>query len=137
LKVRRKIYVLLRFEPSEGKFAGVGVMGLTCCALPEQASRHGVFCRWQADKVRLYLQKPSVTEQKEKGAVDAYGQSCLDIGVMNPDAKTAVKMLEVFGVCADGDDKLVLNGQTGWVVMEQSVDFYCEICCTMGCRICA
>ena len=124
--------VLLRFEPSEVKFADRGVTGLACYALPEQASRHGVFCRGLADEVRLYLQKPSVTEQGEKGAADTYGQSCLDIGVMNFDAGTAAKMLDVFGVSADNHGKLDLSGPMGKAVIEHGLDFYREICCAMG-----
>jgi len=124
--------VLLRFEPSEVTFAAEGVTGLTCYARPEQASRHGVFCRGQADQVKLYLQKPSVAEQQAKGAIDAYGQSCLDIGIMNFDAATAVKMLELFGARTSQNGKLALNGKMGQAVVERGLDFYREICCTMG-----
>lgn len=124
--------VLLRFEPSEVKFAAEGITGLACYAHPEQASRHGVFCKGQGDKVRLYLQKPSVDEQKEKGTIDAYGQACLDIGVMNFDAATAVKMLEFFGACAERDGRAVLTGDAGEAVMNEGLDFYREICCAMG-----
>jgi fucokinase len=128
--------VLLRFEPGGVKFAADGVTGLACYALPEQASRHGVFCRGQANEVRLYLQKPSVAEQEEKAAIDAYGQSCLDIGVMNFDANTAAKMLEVFGVRAGRDGRLVLSGEMGRAVTEWGLDFYREICCAMGGEAC-
>jgi galactokinase/mevalonate kinase-like predicted kinase len=124
--------VLLRFEPSEVRLAGRGVTGLACYALPQQASRHGVFCRGQADEVKLYLQKPSVAEQSDKGAIDTYGQSCLDIGVMNFDAKTAAKMLYVFGASAGNQGKLALSGPMGDAVIEHGLDFYREICCAMG-----
>jgi len=124
--------VLLRFEPAEVRFAAEGVTGLSCYALPKQASRHGVFCRGQEDKVKLYLQKPSVAMQKEYGAIDTYGQSCLDIGIMNFDATTAVKMLEVFGASAGGSGKLALSGEMGRAVLERGLDFYREICCAMG-----
>jgi galactokinase/mevalonate kinase-like predicted kinase len=124
--------VLLRFKPAEVRFAAEGLTGLACYALPEQASRHGVFCRGQEDKVRLYLQKPSVAIQKENRAIDTYGQSCLDIGVMNFDATTAVQMLEVFGTSAGEDDKLALSNEMGQAVLERGLDFYREICCAMG-----
>ncbi|GAF87515.1 unnamed protein product, partial [marine sediment metagenome] len=39
--------VMLRFEPDEVDFAAEGITGLACYARPEQASRHGVFCRGQ------------------------------------------------------------------------------------------
>ncbi len=90
--------VLLRFDPTQVRFKKEGVTGLTCYAHPQQASRHGVFCCGQDDEVRLYLQKPSIPEQRDQGAIDAYGQSCLDIGVMHFDAATAVRLLELFGV---------------------------------------
>ncbi len=124
--------VLLRFEPAEAQFAAEGVTGLACYAPPEQASQHGVFCRGRTDQVRLYLQKPSIAEQMKKGALDAYGQACLDIGVMNLDAKTAVKLLQLFGAHPGRDGKLALGGQMGRAVIEWGLDFYREICCAMG-----
>jgi galactokinase/mevalonate kinase-like predicted kinase len=124
--------VLLRFDPAEVRFAAEGLTGLACYASPEQASRHGVLCKGQGDDVRLYLQKPSVARQKENGAIDTYGQSCLDIGVMNFDAATAVKMLKVFGASAGENGKLSLHGEMGRAVLERGLDFYREICCAMG-----
>ena len=124
--------VLLRFEPSEAQFAAEGVTGLACYAPPEQASKHGVFCRGPADKVRLYLQKPSVAQQRQEGAIDAYGQTCLDIGVMNFDGRTAVTLLKLFGARPTGNGKLALGGTLGRAVTERGLDFYREICCAMG-----
>jgi galactokinase/mevalonate kinase-like predicted kinase len=125
--------VLLRFDPTHVKFTREGITGLACYAQPQQASRHGVFCRGQDDEVRLYLQKPSIAEQTRMGAIDAYGQSCLDIGVMHFDAATAVRLLQLFGAKPAGG-KLVLSGKRGQAVMERGLDFYREICCAMGRR---
>ncbi len=124
--------VILKFAPDEVSFAAAGVTGLACYAQPEQASRHGVFCRGQGDAVRLYLQKPTVAEQRQKGAIDAYGQACLDIGVMSFDAEAAVKMLKVFGAQVNRRGKLALSGQIGEAVISRHLDFYREICCAMG-----
>ena len=124
--------VLLRFDPSRVRFTREGITGLACYAQPEQASRHGVFCCGPADDVRLYLQKPSIAEQRNRGAIDAYGQSCLDIGVMHFDAGTAVRLLRLFGAQADAKGRLVLAGRRGRAVMERGLDFYREICCAMG-----
>jgi len=124
--------VMLRFEPDEVQFATEGVTGLACYAQPIQGARHGVFCRTEADTVRLYVQKPSIAEQKAKGAIDAYGQVCLDIGVMSFDAATAVRMLEVFGASVDGKDGLSLAGAMSEAVLSRRLDFYREICCAMG-----
>ncbi len=124
--------VLLRFEPSDVKFARGGITGLACYALPEQASRHGVFCQGRPDEVRLYLQKPSVAEQRSRGAINAYGQSCLDIGVMQFDAATAVQLMQAFGIRPDAKGKLALAGKRGRAVLERGLDFYREICCALG-----
>jgi fucokinase len=124
--------VLLRFDPRQVRFTREGITGLACGAAPEQASRHGVFCRGRGDEVRLYLQKPSIAEQRERGAIDGYGQSCLDIGVMHFDAATAVRLLQLFGARADTKARLMLAGPRGRAVMERGLDFYREICCALG-----
>jgi galactokinase/mevalonate kinase-like predicted kinase len=124
--------VLLRFDPAAVRFAREGVTGLACYAQPEQASRHGVFCCGQDDEVRLFLQKPSIDEQKAQGAIDTYGQSCLDIGVMHFDAGTAVRLLRVFVARADKDGGLSLGGPRGRAIMQHGLDFYREVCCAMG-----
>jgi len=124
--------VLLRFEPEQVRFAPNGVTGLACYSAPEQASRHGVFCRTQGDQVRLFLQKPSIEQQRENDAIDAYDQSCLDIGVMSFDADTAVRMLEVFGTLVNHDGEFQLSGPMGDAVINCGLDFYREICCAMG-----
>ena len=124
--------VLLRFDPSQVAFPQPGIIGLACYAQPEQASRHGVFCPARGNEVRLYLQKPSIDQQKQEGAVNAYGQSCLDIGVMHFDAGTAVELLRLFGARADKDGQLVLAGPKGRAVTQRGVDFYREICGALG-----
>jgi galactokinase/mevalonate kinase-like predicted kinase len=124
--------VLLRFDPTRVKFTKEGVTGLACYAQPEQASRHGVFCRGQDDEVKLYLQKPSIAEQTRMNAIDAYGQSCLDIGVMHFDAATAVRLLQLFGAKPAAGGEFALSGKRGQAVMERGLDFYREICCAMG-----
>jgi galactokinase/mevalonate kinase-like predicted kinase len=126
--------VMLRFAPDEVSFAAAGITGLACYAQPEQATRHGVFCRGEGDAVRLYPQKPTVAEQRQKGAIDAYGQACLDIGVMSFDAEAAVKMLQVFGAQVNRRGKLALSGRMGEAVIGRRLDFYREICCAMGSR---
>jgi fucokinase len=124
--------VLLRFDPTSVRFTRKGITGLACYAQPEQASRHGVFCCGQDDQVKRYLQKPPIAEQRKQGAIDSYGQSCLDIGVMHFDAATAVRLLQLFGARANARGKLVLTGKRGQAVMDRGLDFYREICCAMG-----
>ncbi len=126
--------VLLRFDPTQVRFARAGVTSLACYASPQQASRHGVFCRGEKDEVRLYLQKPSVAEQTEQGAINTEGQSCLDIGVTHLDAATAVLLLRLFGAKPDAAGRLAFAGSYGQAVLEQGLDFYREICCALGCQ---
>ena len=66
------------------------------------------------------------------GAIDAYGQTCLDIGVMHFDAATAARLLKLFGAGRDKTDPAGLGGKRGRALMERGVDFYREICCAMG-----
>lgn len=123
--------VMLRFDPAGVKFSASGITGLSCYSDPEQAAKHGVFCRASDGQLRIFLQKPSVAEQQSKGAIDAYGQASLDVGVSNLDAATAVTLLVAFGAGAD-DEALSLTGEMGRAVVEKGVDFYREICCAMG-----
>jgi fucokinase len=124
--------VLLRFEPMDVRFSHEGIVALACPAQPEQASRHGVFCQDRTGEVGLYLQKPSIQEQKAKGAINPYGQSCLDIGVMHFDAATAVRLMQAFGVKANNSGKLAFSGPRGRVVVDLGLDFFREICCALG-----
>ncbi|MDI6448938.1 fucose pyrophosphorylase domain-containing protein [Anaerobaca lacustris] len=124
--------VLLRFDPSDIRLTRQGITALACYANPEQASRHGVFCQGSDDAVRLYLQKPSISEQRAHGAINAYGQTCLDIGVMHFDAATAVRLLQVFGARPNSAGGAALAGRRGKAVLERGLDFYREVCCTMG-----
>lgn len=124
--------VLLQFDPAEVSFSSTGLTGLGCLADPQEASKHGVFVRGETSEIKRFLQKPDVAVQQSAGAIDPYGNSVLDIGVMNFDAATAVAMLDIFGVCANPAGKLELSGELGQAIMEHGLDFYREICCAMG-----
>jgi galactokinase/mevalonate kinase-like predicted kinase len=124
--------VLLRFEPMDVRFSQEGIIALACHAQPEQASRHGVFCQDRTGEVGLYLQKPSIHEQRAKGAINPYGQSCLDVGVMHFDGHTAVRLMQVFGVQAGANGKLAFAGPRGRAIVDRGLDFYREICCALG-----
>ena len=122
--------VLLLFEPSDVRLAQPGVTGLGCLATPEEASNHGVYCADNGD-VQLFLQKPSPSEQAETGALDRYGQSILDVGVLSFDAATAVALLKTSEVAAH-DGQLTWSGEMGDAITSLGLDFYREICCAMG-----
>jgi galactokinase/mevalonate kinase-like predicted kinase len=128
--------VLLSFDPVAVRFADTGITGLGSHATPERAARHGVYCtvpNGQAGSgaVRLYLQKPTVAEQERQQAIDRYGQSVLDIGVIAFDAATAVALLRSCGVGEAGDD-LRWSGEVGRAIETLGLDFYREICCALG-----
>ncbi len=127
--------VMLWFDPEQVSFDKPGLTGLGCYADPEQAANHGVYCGVDAGRVKRFLQKPSPDQQQALGAIDHYGQSVLDIGVMNFDADTAVRLLEIFGSRSDASGTLTLSGEMGQAVMDRGLDFYRELCCGMGTEV--
>jgi len=124
--------VLLSFDPEAVSFDSPGMTGLACRAEPQQASRHGVYCPGEDGRVRLYMQKPSPEAQRLSGAVDRYGQSLLDIGVLGLDAATAVTLLRAFEVAARGDGTLAWSDEMGLWIESAGLDIYREVCCAMG-----
>lgn len=127
--------VLLGFDVQTVSFDKKGLTGLGCYAPTEQAQNHGVFCCDHSHQVTLFLQKPSPTNQREMNAINPYDQSLLDIGVMNFDAETAVKLLKIFCPQLQTKNPLTLSGQMGDVVMNYGLDFYREICCGIGTEV--
>ncbi len=124
--------VLLDFNPTRVRFARKGLTGLGCYASPERAKNHGVFCRGEADQVRLFVQKPSPAEQQDIGAIDPYGQVILDIGVMSFNADTAAMLLKIFGMQPGPEGTFELAGEMGEALFKYGLDFYREFCCGMG-----
>jgi galactokinase/mevalonate kinase-like predicted kinase len=124
--------VLLDFSPQEVRFAAQGMTGLGCSAAPEQASKHGVYCAGADGLVRRFLQKPSPSEQRRQGAIDGYGQSILDIGVISMDAAAAMKLLEICEVHPEASGRLAWHGPLAEEIVQHGMDFYREICCAMG-----
>jgi galactokinase/mevalonate kinase-like predicted kinase len=123
--------VLLFFSPKEVKFKGKGVSGLGCHISPEQAKNHGVFSADRNGQVLHFLQKPSVSQQKEKGAINEQGQSLLDIGVMELDATTATKLITLCNI-KQKDTEFNWTGPIAEEILSKGLDFYREICCAMG-----
>jgi galactokinase/mevalonate kinase-like predicted kinase len=128
--------VLLSFDPAAVRFADTGITGLGSHATPQQAAKHGVYCtvpngQAAGASVRLYLQKPTVAEQERQQAIDHYGQSVLDIGVIAFDAATAVALLKSCGVGEAAND-LRWSGEVGRAIETLGLDFYREICCALG-----
>ncbi|MGA2266860.1 MAG: L-fucokinase [Bryobacteraceae bacterium] len=113
---------LVRFDSSNLRLDAPGMTVLGCYAEPSEASRHGVYCLCADDSITLYLQKPSVEEQKATGAINAAGKTALDLGVMSLDAEAAAVLLDRFDFAGPARDRILRHG----------LDLYREICCAMG-----
>lgn len=123
---------LILFDPSYVSLDRPGLTALACSDAPEQASKHGVFCAGNSGQVRLYLQKPSLAEQRKHDAIGHDGRSLLDIGIMSFDGSMAVALLRAFGIQPARDGQLIWSAVAKREVLAWSVDFFREICCAMG-----
>ena len=123
---------LIRFDAGSVEFSSPGLIALGCCASPEEASRHGVFCIGPDRGVSLYLQKPSIRMQRKRGALSASGRTPLDIGVMHMDAAAAAALLSAFGVAVSDTGALDLTSQARRNILGCGLDLYREICCALG-----
>ena len=126
--------VFLDFDAEEVVFAENGITGVGAFVNPNVAKNHGVYCRQEDGIVRMFLQKPSVARQVELGAVNPYGQSVLDIGILNFDAAAAVRLIELCGIRTGREDKpeLAWKGPLVEVIERKGLDIYREICCALG-----
>jgi len=109
---------LIRFDASQVSFSKPGLTAIGCSATPDEATRHGVFCLGPDDVASLYLQKPSISVQQARGAIDASGRVALDVAVMSLDAQAAQALLDAFGPM-----ETALAG---------GIDLYREVCCALG-----
>ena len=116
---------LNRFDASGVGF-GPGMTLLGAWATPEEASRHGVFCMDGESGLRLYLQKPSLAEQAAMGAINAYGETVLDIGITNLDGAAAAALLDAFHAFPEWQPGMRER------ILCQGLDLYREICCALG-----
>ena len=123
---------LIRFNPSEVTVVHEGMMALGSLASPEEAARHGVFCRNSDGSVRLYLQKPDLGRQAETGAINADGKSVLDIGVMSLDASAAMRLLRAFCAPSHGDAGITWTPEAWHILLTHGIDLYREICAALG-----
>jgi len=129
--------VLLLCDSSRIELYGDGLTGLACHIAAEQAAEHGVFITATDGSVRQYLQKPAIRHQYELSAVDEYGRSLVDSGLMAFDHDFAARLLAVagFSIACDGtvlfaypDSANPVAGALhcgGW-------DFYREVACALG-----
>ena len=124
--------VLLSFDTEKVRFAEEGLTGVGCPADPRVARNHGVFAPHADGKVRLFLQKPSIEEQSARGAIDAHGQTVLDLGIVNLDAAAAGRLLGLVDVRRGPRGGLVWHGPFAAAVEAHGLDLYREICCAMG-----
>jgi len=113
---------LVRFDASNVRLDRPGMTVLGSHAEPSEASRHGVYCLGDGDSIALYLQKPSLEEQKAAGAINAAGKTVLDLGVMSLDAEAVAVLLDRFDLAGEARHRILRHG----------LDLYREICCAMG-----
>ena len=128
---------LMLFDATAVCFDRPGIVALGAYATPEAASKHGVFCvapdagtmyPWS---VRLFLQKPSLADQQRYGAINARGQTILDIAVMSFDAAAATAMFCAFDVQTDQSGPR-FSATMENLVLGKGLDLYREICCALG-----
>lgn len=123
--------VLLVFDADKARFEPEGITGLGCPADPRVARNHGVYGPDRDGRVRLFLQKPSVEDQARLGVVDIHGRTVLDIGIVNFDAASAVRLLRLTGARLEGEG-LAWTGPLAEAAGRHGLDLYREIGCAMG-----
>ena len=126
---------LILFDASAVEFARPGITALGSFASSKNAAHHGVFCAAKDGSVRRYLQKPSPDAQLAAGAVNAQGESVLDLGVMSFDAGAAVQLLRTFfakGSQEHGEPVLDWKTEVREALYSNGIDLYREICCALG-----
>ncbi len=123
---------LVLFDASKLELPPDGLTIVGCHATPEESSHHGVFCVDGQDQLRLYLQKPSVAVQTSLGAINAAGQSVLDIGVMSFDAAAGAALLAAFDIVDQPGGTLEWSPAIRGRILAKGIDLYREICCALG-----
>jgi fucokinase len=119
------------FDSSAVRFDRPGVTALGAYETPEAASKHGVFCVAANGETRLFLQKPSVEEQRRLGAIDGEGRAVLDIGIMSFDAAAVTALFQAFDIELDGGAPRFPK-EIETLVLDRGLDLYREICCALG-----
>jgi fucokinase len=126
---------LILFDVSAVELARPGITALGSFASSKEAAHHGVFCTGKDGSVRRYLQKPSPDAQLAAGAVNAKGETLLDLGVMSFDASAVVQLLQTFFAKAhqeQGEPALDWKTEVRAALYSHGIDLYREICCALG-----
>jgi galactokinase/mevalonate kinase-like predicted kinase len=97
-----------------------GVIGFGIEGPLDEASRHGVYVRGAGDRVRAFLQKPSVEAMKRAGAVIG-NRALVDVGLvrLSPDAANGLR--RGFGDGAKSLRGLATSGATGAIDLYRHV----------------
>jgi fucokinase len=122
---------LLHFDPSSVRMNLQGLTALACLDTPEHSSKHGVFVP-DGDRVTCYLQKPSPETQAKSGAINAAGQSALDMGVMSFDAAAVLLLFKAFEIARGSDGRFTWAPAIEELILSRGLDLYREICCALG-----
>jgi len=126
---------LLLFNASAVEFARPGLTALGSFASSKDAAHHGVFCAAKDGSIKRYLQKPSPDAQLAAGAINARGESVLDLGVMSLDASAAIQLMRAFftkGSLEHGEAALDWKPEARVALYSHGIDLYREICCALG-----
>jgi len=126
---------LILFDASALEFARPGITALGSFASSQEATHHGVFCAAKDGSVKQFLQKPSPDAQLAAGAVNAQGESLLDLGVMSLDAGAAIQLLRAFFAKTPqkhGEPALDWKTEARAALYSHGIDLYREICCALG-----
>ena len=113
------------------------LVGTAVPAAPTQAARHGVFCAADGQVTR-FLQKPAPEVQASEGAIDAYGNALLDIGLFSFDHDFAASLLDLAGYAplkgkgARGIGQGKTATPVAKAIADSGLDFYREIACACG-----
>jgi len=122
---------LMLFDAAAVRFDPPGIVALGAYATPEAASKHGVFCVGPGNRVRLFLQKPSLADQERYGAVNADGRAILDLAVMSLDAAAVTALFRALDVQLEKSGPR-FSAAMEKLVLEKGLDLYREICCALG-----
>ncbi|MGC4052096.1 MAG: L-fucokinase [Paludibaculum sp.] len=123
---------LILFDGSGVEFSKPGLTALGCYAAAEEAALHGVFHTGEDGDIKLYLQKPTIAEQRAMGLLNESDQAILDVGVMNFDAAASAALLRAFAARLDANGQLTWTEEVRSAMLERGVDLYREICCALG-----
>lgn len=116
--------VLLRFDPRATDLSRRGLTGVASPHSADEATGHGVYAAVAGDgAVGRFLQKPSVQEMEDVGALDTCGRAAIDLGIMSFTPAFADRLLGLLRGRRE-------QARTDFASV--ALDFYTEFACCLG-----